>query len=135
MNKKYRALALVLSMLTLSSCGIFKNFGKNKDTTPKINSEYIYNGTHVYTATDRNDYLVKNGRTDYTLVIPSESSASMRVARSEFVDLFKDATGIAINNHSINLPPCFYCCRIANFSLSRRRRKPSPGGKVAQNMP
>lgn len=97
MNKKYRALALVLSMLTLSSCGIFKNFGKNKDTTPKINSEYIYNGTHVYTATDRNDYLVKNGRTDYTLVIPSESSASMRVARSEFVDLFKDATGIAIN--------------------------------------
>ena len=94
-------MALTLGTLTLATAGLSgckKDDEKDAATTktPEINSDYVYDGTHVYTATDTNDYLVKNGKTDYRLVIPAESSASLRVARTEFVDLFKQATDIQL---------------------------------------
>jgi len=99
-NKINKMLALTLSTLTLATVGLSACKKKEKDTTPTVNSEYIYNGTHVYTATDTDEWLVKNGRTDYTLVVPTEvakkDEGSLRVARTEFLDLFKDATGISM---------------------------------------
>ena len=101
MKKLYKLMALTLGTLTLATAGLSgckKDDEKDSATTktPEINSDYVYDGTHVYTATDTNDYLVKNGKTDYRLVIPAESSASLRVARTEFVDLFKQATDIQL---------------------------------------
>jgi len=95
-------LALSLSALTFATVGL-SACKKDEETddaadvkTPEVNSEYVYDGTHVYTATDTNDYLVKNGKTDYRLVVPAGSSATLRIARTEFVDLFKDATDIQL---------------------------------------
>ena len=87
MKKLYKLMALTLGTLTLATAGLSgckKDDEKDAATTktPEINSDYVYDGTHVYTATDTNDYLVKNGKTDYRLVIPAESSASLRVART-----------------------------------------------------
>lgn len=101
MNKIYKMLALSLSTLTLATIGLSSCKKKNKDDTPTVNSEYVYNGTHIYTATDTDQWLVNNGKTDYTLVIPAEvarkDAGTIRVARTEFLDLFKDATGISLN--------------------------------------
>ena len=81
MNKKYKATALALGVLTLATATLTSCKKKEEEVViPETNSKYVYNGTHIYTATDTNESLVKNGKTDYPLVIPEESSASMRVA-------------------------------------------------------
>jgi hypothetical protein len=92
-------MALSLSTLTLATVGLSACKKDDEEETssakkPEVNSEYVYDGTHVYTATDTNDYLVRNGQTDYRIVIPADYSASLRIARTEFVDLFEDATDI-----------------------------------------
>ncbi len=94
MNKKLKVTALTLGVLTLATTGLAGCKPKDDDSSSKST---VYKGTHVYTAPDTNDYLVKNGRTDYTLIIPAESSSTVRIARTEFADLFKDATDIVIN--------------------------------------
>lgn len=102
MNKKYKFTALSLGLLTLAtvgltSCNQLFQQQEQEVITPTVNPEHVYDGTHIYTATNTNQYLVKNGKTEYTLVIPQDYSSSLRIARTEFVDLFEDATGIALN--------------------------------------
>ncbi len=99
MNKMRRFTALSLSVLTLAATMFGACGGKSDDgkVTPESSSKYAYNGTHVYTATDTNDYLVRNGKTEYTLVIPASYSSSLRIAKTEFIDLFEDATGIELS--------------------------------------
>ena len=96
MKKIYKLLALSLSTLTLATVGLSACKKKKEDATPTGHTEYVYNGTHIYTAPDTNEWLVKDGKTDYTLVVPANDSSTMRIARTEFLDLFKDATGIAL---------------------------------------
>ena len=97
MKKSNRLLALTLGTLSLATVGLSAcqggGVGGNVQE-PKINPEYVYNGTHIYTATETNDYLVKGGKTDYKLVIPAEAGESQAVATNEFVHLFKKATNI-----------------------------------------
>ena len=96
MKKIFRLTAL--SMCLLSTAVAFGSCKKQETiVTPVVDPETVYNGTHIYTATDTNEYLVKNGKTDYELVVPAEQSSSILIARTEFVDLFRIATGITIN--------------------------------------
>lgn len=110
MKKTFKLIALSLGIMTftcvgLTSCqaitscnGINKIINSIKGIEiPETDPEYVYDGTHIYTANDTNDYLLRNGKTEYKLVIPSSSSSPIRVARTEFVDLFKEATGITID--------------------------------------
>ena len=99
MNKKCKSTALSLGMLMFAMVGLSACGNKNEENVvlPEINAEYVYDGTHIYTATDTSKDLVKNGKTDYTIVIPEDYSASLRIARTEFIDLFKEATGITLN--------------------------------------
>lgn len=102
MNKFKKLTALLLSALMIltvfASCG--SNSGKSSEggqtVIPQQDPAYHYDGTHIYNATDTDMYLVKNGTTEYKLVIPTNYSAAIRTARSEFIDLFSDATGITL---------------------------------------
>ena len=96
MNKMNKITALSLSVLTLGTIGLSACQRNGGVVIPEVNSEYVYNGTHIYNATDTKDYLVRNGKTEYKLVIPATTTASLRTARTEFVDLFEDATGITL---------------------------------------
>lgn len=58
--------------------------------------KYTYAGTHVYTATDTDEYLVKDGKSDYTVVLPSVCIGQEQNAKKEFVHLFETATDIAL---------------------------------------
>ncbi len=79
-----------VSSVFASSC---KEEGDEGGITP---TEQKTIGTHKYDITPTNDYLVKNSSTDYVLVLPSVLSAELKVAKEEFLYLFKLATGINI---------------------------------------
>lgn len=60
--------------------------------TPAV-KKYTYEGTHIFTATERTDYLLKNGQTQYKLLIPENADRYLSLAKNECITLFKQATG------------------------------------------
>lgn len=60
------------------------------------NQDNKFVGVHQYTATETNNYLVKDGKTDYIVVIPEDASDKERLAREEFCYFFKAATNLEI---------------------------------------
>ena len=57
-------------------------------------------GVHDFTMTEADDYLVKDGKTDYVLVTASTLSTIEQTAKEEFIELFRQATGIRIETKS-----------------------------------
>ncbi len=57
-------------------------------------------GIHDLTApeVETEDYIVKNGKTDYVLVFPDGANEFEKIAKSEFTVLFKEATNINISS-------------------------------------
>lgn len=102
MKKLHRFIALSLCTLSFATVGLSackpNNGDEGKETDlPEREALETYNGTHIYTATDTSEYFVRNGKTEYKLVIPAESSSVMTIAQKEFTDLFNDATQIDID--------------------------------------
>ncbi|MBR2341045.1 MAG: DUF4838 domain-containing protein [Clostridia bacterium] len=98
MKKAIKLTALSLATLSfatigLTACDLLPGTGV-ETKEPEVNPEYVYNGTHIYTAPDTDEYLVKNGKTEYALVIPETTTYEEGVAVSEFTHLFKKATKI-----------------------------------------
>lgn len=59
------------------------------------------NENHRFSYKETNEYLIKNGTTEYKIVIPSENvSAELNIARDELVRLFKEATGVTLETVS-----------------------------------
>ncbi len=60
-------------------------------------AKYKYDGIHDLTAPDsETDFLIQNGRTNYTLLVPQNATKEMGIAKSEFIELFKRAGNVAI---------------------------------------
>lgn len=56
-----------------------------------------FTGVHDYTAPEIPDkWLIKDGRTEYVLVVSDELSGTEYTAKEEFIQFFKEATGITI---------------------------------------
>ena len=92
MNKKLIKIISCLLAFTITFC--VAGCGEREETVGRT----VYNGTHDYTAPERNDdYIVKNGKTEYKLVVPSEQSKYIKMAKREFNYLFLQATGISLN--------------------------------------
>lgn len=53
-------------------------------------------GTHEYEIGETSGYIVKNGVTDYSIVIPADSNAVINIAAEELQNFFKEATGIEL---------------------------------------
>ncbi len=51
-------------------------------------------GVHIFTAPETENYIVKDGVSDYSIVIPQGASDLINVAKDEFKTLFLEATGI-----------------------------------------
>ena len=56
-----------------------------------------YTGTHDINVEDTDNYLVRDGRTDYTVVVSENASDMVSQVKTDFIILFKKATGIAIS--------------------------------------
>ena len=108
MKKVSKGLCLVLALImsvAAVGCGGTPAASADiigKDTTVvSPETELIYFGTHDYTAPETDDkWLVKNGTTEYKLVVPADtveaSDAEYHLMREEFLLFFARATGITL---------------------------------------
>lgn len=83
------AILIAFSSISLVSCKQNQNSQSEKKA--------VYNGTHDYTAPETDKYIVIDGKTDYLIVVPSNADKEENIARSEFVELFRQATGITLS--------------------------------------
>lgn len=56
-----------------------------------------YQGTHKINYSDGDGYLVKDGKSDYVVVVPYAASSMISQVKTDFIILFKKATGISLN--------------------------------------
>ena len=91
-------LACLLAVSTLFSVACSKPEDSSVESGVDGVEKVTYDGTHVYTATDTNEYILKDGKTDYVLVIPKDCSATIKTALEEFIWLFKKATGVTLSS-------------------------------------
>lgn len=98
MNKKL--IANLLSFLTIftvvlggSSCK-----GQNGESAQSIQpiKRVTYQGTHIFNVTDTNKSFIKDGGTEYVIVVPENASLSVYQAGTEFQYFFEKATGITL---------------------------------------
>ena len=53
-----------------------------------------YDGTHDFTATETEEFMVQDGKTDYRILVSSNFDTHTKMASSELQTFFKQATGI-----------------------------------------
>ena len=85
--------ALLCALLALVSVGA---------SACQPNGKANFQGVHDYTAIERDDWLVKNGKTEYTVVVPEGCSATINEALKEFIWLFEKATGVVMKTATDN---------------------------------
>lgn len=105
--KKILSILLVLVLfVSLAACG--KNNESNgggesvfvPDQTGKTSNRYNedaekWTATHRFESTEKDDYIVKNGTTEYKILVP-ELTTFTTFARDELVRFFSEATGIKL---------------------------------------
>ena len=103
------AILAVATLLSVTGCG-----RGGERTTEKYRDVYT-GGVHDFTAPDvADEYMVKNGATEYVLVIPHDADSIVQNAASEFKQFFKQATDIDIISIKDN---------VSDFRLTDRNAK------------
>ena len=82
-------LIVITLMLSLSQC--------KKSDNGEQSPTYNFQGTHSFAYTVTESDFIKNGKTDYKVVIPDDASDLIKTAAREFGYLFGIATGITIS--------------------------------------
>lgn len=102
--KKRNIISALLSLtLFLLSFGCTNSdVGIDNSTNEKISStidasRVSYSGTHVFNVTETEKDFIKDGKTDYKLVVSSKASAVVANAVTEFRYFFEKATGINLD--------------------------------------
>lgn len=95
-----RILCMLLTVSAFVGCAVGCGKESSKATIvgtiePAVEKS-TFVGVHDFTMTETSEYLVKDGKTDYVLVTTSELSAIEQTAKEEFIDLFREATGIRL---------------------------------------
>ena len=98
--KRIIALLLVTVML-LGTVGC-KNKEGDDDKIKSPDTMYDVEGLHVDNSTELDELMVKNGSTEYKLLVPQEMSSKEKFAVDELVDIFKRATGITLQTVTDN---------------------------------
>lgn len=102
LNKKISGvLSAILTLSTLfSAAGCFKEEENAQELDANVKRLVYTNGVHDYTAPYTDKDFIKDGKCDYTLVIPEASSSYIRKAMQEFCYFFKKATGFDMKTSS-----------------------------------
>ena len=71
---------------------------ENRPTDTQPVKKYAYtDGVHDFTATEANGYIVKNGKTEYAIVVPENLDSNLIVACNDLKSLFEEATGAKLS--------------------------------------
>ncbi len=93
-SKLFTKILLVFLSLTMSlSAFACDNSGNEQERSSQIPK---YNGTHVMTADKTDKYIVKDGASEYKVVVPLNQTGFEKTAVQEFSYLFKKATNISL---------------------------------------
>lgn len=91
--KKTICCILAVSAFLVAAVGC--NNGNN-ETIDEPQKKSNFQGLHDYTMTETDDYLVKDGKTEYVLVTETGAPGVELTAKEEFITLFRQATNITI---------------------------------------
>lgn len=89
-----RIICLTLSAFTLFSCAACNDEETSSvpgQSTTRTNAE-----NHQFNYTETDNWLLKNGQTDYVIVIPMTASTEVTYACDELVRYFEEATGVTL---------------------------------------
>lgn len=110
MKRLFSILLAVASLFSLVACNNGENSGggtiivppKAEATSNRYNEDSSrWTSTHWYEAQETNDYIVKDGKTDYKILLP-ELTTFTSYARDELIRFFGEATGITLETVSDN---------------------------------
>ena len=87
---------IVFVCVALTCCSALFAVACKNDDSQNGSQKRVYQGTHIYTAPDTEDYFVKDGKTDYVIVLPETLTPDLKTAKEEFIHLLKMATGTTI---------------------------------------
>ena len=106
-NKFFKAILFMMIGIMACGCISCKNNGDSSasdsgsvDTDvagESLISRVSYQGVHNVFAEDTEDYLVKNGKSDYVVVVPQSASKMLVQLKTDFIILFKKATGVNLS--------------------------------------
>lgn len=81
---------IILLIVTITSVFSFGGCSNVQEPSP------LFKGTHIQEVSKTNSYLLKNGSTDYKIVIPSNFNTYENLAAEEIVSFFKEGTGYSL---------------------------------------
>ena len=91
-------LIVLSSNLCLTSCISNQQVtGNNNDKTINVNnvSDFYVEGTiHEFNITETNEFIVENGKSDYSIVISKDASEEIKTAQKDFANFFLEATSL-----------------------------------------
>ena len=104
---KKKIISLILATLSVcifaTSCGnrqanVSEEENASSGGGPSVsNKKYVYTaGVHELVATETNNYIMQNGRSDYKIVLPQNGDSNIVFAESELNHFFQEATGIKL---------------------------------------
>ncbi len=92
--KKFKKLLISIMSLALAFCiTLSVGFACGDSEGGEDEGGVNFEGTHIYTATDMDVDFVKNGKTNYTLVLPAAAKENETIAKREFNKFYTEATG------------------------------------------
>lgn len=90
-------LLIVVFAFSFAACKKSDNGSSSSDSDSSNTTDVTQDANHNFSYTETDNYLLKDGATEYKIVIPSGSvSTELSVARDELVRLFKEATGVTL---------------------------------------
>ncbi len=95
-----KCICMFLAGITTFSLASCKDDGSSDSSVSSVDNsstaepEKEFNPNHDFSYTETNDWLVKDGKSDYTVVVPTQTTALLSYAKTELVTLFKEATGV-----------------------------------------
>lgn len=100
MNNKFKSIVALTCCATIL-CGVFTGCSDENipgKTTTELNGYNVDNSiNHVDNTVETQKYVIKNGDTDYKIVIPDNASATVKEAAKELSQFAAEATGALLS--------------------------------------
>ena len=95
---KKRIFSLLLAMICACAClvGCKGEEGDQPSLEPAREKYEYTQGVHQLTADATGEYMIKDGKTDYKILMPADADSYLFVAESEIKYFFEEATGVLL---------------------------------------
>lgn len=129
---KKRIFSLILSAICACSCLV--SCKDKQETLEPQRSKYTFtDGVHDLSAVETNEFMVKDGKTDYKILMPSDADSYLFVAEAELKYFFEEATGVKLETVSESEAGFAHTADAKYISLGNTQMLASSGVDVKKN--